>query len=124
MTEIYLSYSFPTKVSCFSFFSRKFVFDMNFFIKSNVHVQLEYHVAIYPGVQGRTVLSIHLTMNDEPLFKYVLICISIDSLVWFQNHLILYSTFKHPSMYLKINIPQKLLDYACSDEIKSNATVY
>ena len=38
MTEIYLSYSFPTKVSCFSFFSRKFVFDMNFFIKSNVRV--------------------------------------------------------------------------------------
>ena len=33
------------------------------------------------------------------LIKYVLICISIDSLVWFQNHLILYSTLKNPSMY-------------------------
>ena len=41
------------------------------------------------------------------LIKYVLICISIDSLVWFQNHLILYSRFKCTCMYFKNDLLQK-----------------
>ena len=55
------------------------------------------------------------------LIRYVLICISIDSLVWFQNHLILYSTFKRSSMYLKI---LHLKNYFTTLAVKNQMLLY